>query len=71
LIGTSLNFTDTTDNAMVSVTSSGATAVITGIVKQTGTGTTAATFTTDTSGNGTITFENGQTATITNWRIID
>jgi hypothetical protein len=71
LTATSQTFTDTADGAAVSVTSAGSPTVITGVVKQASTGSTAATFTTDTFGNGTITFENGQTATITNWRIID
>lgn len=62
-----LTLTDAVDDASVSISASGTPAVITGTVKQTSTGQTVATFTTDASGNGTITYSNGTTATITNW----
>ncbi len=65
--GMTLTLSDAADDGTVTIAASGTPAVITGTVKQTSTGQTLATFTTDASGNGTITYSNGTTATITNW----
>jgi hypothetical protein len=70
LAGMSITLTDAADDGTVTVTAAGTPAVVTGTIKQTDTGQTLATFTTDAPGNGTITYSNGTTATITNWNVL-
>lgn len=70
LSGGQLTFTDPGSDATVTVTAAGQPLVISGVVKQSSTGQTKATFTLDINGNGTITFSDGSTAVIIAWQIV-
>ncbi len=70
LVAMSITLTDAADDGTVTMTASGSPVVVTGTIKQTDTGQTLATFTTDAAGNGTITYSNGTTGTITNWNVL-
>lgn len=62
----SFTLTDSKADATTTMTMSSGGAV-TGTIKRTSTGATVATFTTDAFGDGTITYSNGTTATISDW----
>lgn len=66
--GGSLTLTDSADDgtAILTLNSQG----ITGVIKQTDTGATVATFTVDANGNGTISYSNGTTGQIVNWQVL-
>lgn len=70
LTGASFTLSDAASDATVTVSAAGSPVVVTGIVKQTDTGATLATFTTDAAGNGTITYSNGTTAPIVAWHVM-
>jgi hypothetical protein len=65
-----LTVVDAAADATVTVTASGQPIVIAGVIKQTSTGQTVATFSVDINGNGSITFGNGTTAVIIAWQVI-
>jgi hypothetical protein len=67
LTSAALSLGDPADDATVTIATSAAT--ISGSITQTDSGKVYASFTTDTAGNGTITYGNGTTATIVNWQI--
>lgn len=69
LSSAALSLGDTSADATVTIATS-ASGVITGTITQTDTGKTVATFTVDSSGNGTITYGNGSTAQIVNWNVL-
>lgn len=66
--GGSLTLTDSADDgtAILTLNSQG----ITGVIKQTDTGASVATFTVDANGNGTIAYSNGTTGQIVNWQVL-
>ena len=67
--GASLTLTDASADATVTMATA-TNGSITATIAQTDTGKTAATFTVDSSGNGTITYGNGTTAQIVNWSVL-
>ena len=70
LVAMSITLTDAADDGTVTLSAAGSPVTVSGTVKQTDTGQTLATFTTDAVGNGTITYSNGTTATISNWKVL-
>ncbi len=70
LTGGSLIFVDANADATVDITAAGSPLVISGVIKQTSTGQTKATFGVDLDGNGSITFSDGSTALIVAWQIV-
>lgn len=69
-VSATLAMSDSADDATVSLSASGTPVTLSGVIKQTSTGTTVATFTVDAYGNGTVAFSNGTTAPISNWNVI-
>ncbi|MGZ3510474.1 MAG: hypothetical protein ACXVAC_19140 [Vulcanimicrobiaceae bacterium] len=68
LSGGTLTVSDSADDGTATITASGSS--ISGAVKQTSTGQTVATFTVDQNGNGTISYNSGATAQISDWQVI-